>query len=183
MRSFRRTAAGIRGRLTAPEAAVLRAVIQQVLELLEPASGEPDPLAALTGMTLPPAPETTSHPVLARLFPDAYPEDAAASEAFRVLAHGQLAAAKRDALQSMLASLPTEPDAVAVLRLDLESAQLWVTGLNDLRLALGTSIGVGPDWEESVAALPEGDPREFAVTVYARLTELQGSLVDALLRD
>lgn len=180
MRSFRRTNEGVRGRLSPAEVAVLRTVIDQVLEVLEADDAAPDPLAALTGIHLAPAPDTTSHPVLARLFPEAYPDDPAASEAFRVLSHGDLAAAKRAGLHSMLEALPEGSDTPVTLKLDAPAAQLWLRGLNDLRLALGTSIGVGPDWEERLAALPDDDPAAFATTVYDRLTELQASLIDAL---
>ncbi|MCU1676898.1 MAG: hypothetical protein JWM93_1656, partial [Frankiales bacterium] len=84
MRSFRRTSSGITGRLTAPEVAVLRTVIDEVLDVLTPAEPPPapDPLASLTGLHLEPAPDISAHPVLARLFPDAYRDDPAASEAF-----------------------------------------------------------------------------------------------------
>ena len=180
MRNFRRTGSGITGRLSAPEVAVLRTVIDEVLAILSPADAEPDPLAALTGLHLPPAPDTGAHPVLARLFPDAYREDAAASEAFRLLEHGDLAAAKREALETMRAALPEEPDAKATLKLDEPAAQLWLRGLNDLRLSLGTSIGIGPDWESQLAAMSEHDPGWFAVAVYDRLTAIQSSLIDAL---
>ncbi len=180
MRTFRRTKSGITGRLSAPEVDVLKTVIDEVLGILSPGDVEPDPLAAMTGLHLPPAPDTSAHPVLARLFPDAYREDAAASEAFRVLAHGELAATKREALQTMRAALPEDTQTRADLMLDEPAAQLWLHGLNDLRLSLGTSIGIGPDWEDQLAAMPEGDPGWFAVAVYDRLTAIQSSLIDAL---
>jgi hypothetical protein len=180
MRTFRRTKSGVSGRLSGPEVAVLKTVIDEVLGILSPGDVEPDPLAALTGLHLPPAPDTTAHPVLARLFPDAYREDAAASEAFRLLAHGELAAAKRDALETMRAALPGDPDTRAELRLDEPTAQLWLRGLNDLRLSLGTSIGIGPDWEDQLAGMSEDDPGWFAIAVYDRLTAIQSSLIDAL---
>jgi hypothetical protein len=185
MRNFRRTNSGITGRLSPSEVAVLKTVIDEVLGLLAPSEADaaPDPLAALTGLHIEPAPDPAAHPVLARLFPDAYRDDPAASEAFRVLAHGELAAAKRDALETMRAALPDNTDDRADLTLDDAGAQLWLRGLNDLRLSLGTSIGIGPDWEDQLAAMPEGDPGWFAIAVYDRLTAIQSSLIDALDRD
>ncbi|MDQ1702797.1 MAG: hypothetical protein QOF57_2049 [Frankiaceae bacterium] len=182
MRNFRRTNSGITGRLSAPEVAVLKTVIDEVLGILTPPDdgAAPDPLAVLTGLDLPPAPDTSAHPVLARLFPDAYRDDPAASEAFRVLAHGELAAAKREALETMRAALPDNAEDRADLRFDEPTAQLWLRGLNDLRLSLGTSIGIGPDWEDQLAAMSEDDPGWFAVAVYDRLTAIQSSLIDAL---
>ena len=183
MRAFRRTKSGITGRLSAPEVAVLKTVIDEVLGILAPGDAAPDPLAELTGLHLPPAPDTSAHPVLARLFPDAYREDAAASEAFRLLAHGELAAAKREALETMRAVLPVDTETRADLHLDEATAQLWLRGLNDLRLSLGTSIGIGPDWEDQLAGMTEDDPGWFAIAVYDRLTAIQSSLIDALDRD
>jgi hypothetical protein len=186
MRSFRRTGSGlIAGRLSPPEVAVLRTVIDEVLEILAPgaAPDETDPLAEMTGMHLPAPPDPTAHPVLSRLFPAAYRDDDAAAEAFRVLAHGELAEAKREALTTMRAALPDDPESRADLRLDGPAAELWMRGLNDLRLALGTSIGIGPDWEEQLAGMSEDDPGWFAIAVYDRLTALQGALIDAVAKD
>ena len=183
MRTFRRTKSGITGRLSAPEVAVIKTVIDEVLGILSPGDVEPDPLAELTGVHLPPAPNTSANPVLARLFPAAYREDAAASEAFRLLAHGELAAAKRQALETMRAALPSDAETPADLRLDEASAQLWLRGLNDLRLSLGTSIGIGPDWEDQLAGMSEDDPGWYAIAVYDRLTGIQSSLIDVLDRD
>jgi hypothetical protein len=186
MRSFRRTGSGlIAGRLSPPEVAVLRTVIDEVLEILAPgaAPDETDPLAEMTGMHLPAPPDPTAHPVLSRLFPAAYRDDAAAAEAFRVLAHGELAEAKREALTTMRAALPDDPESRADLRLDGPAAELWMRGLNDLRLALGTSIGIGPDWEDELARMSEDDPGWFAIAVYDRLTALQGALIDAVAKD
>ena len=181
-RRFRRSGYGITGRLSPSEVAVLRSVIVEVLDLLEPDEHPAtDELAELTGMHLPPAPDVTAHPALARLFPDAY-DDPAAAEAFRVLAHGALAADKRAALARMREDLPGDSESGAVLRLDDEAAALWLSGLNDLRLAVGTAIGIGPGWEEEVETLTPDDPAWVGIAVYDVLTTVQGALIDTLSR-
>lgn len=179
MPRFRRTRAGIVARLRDDERTVLKEVVGELLQLLAPAAQQPDPLAELTGMSGAEAPRTDSDPVLARLFPAAYVDDEAAAEAFRLLAHAELAEGKRTALQEMVAAL----DAVGdddMLVLTGDAPEVWLAGLNDLRLALGVRLDVGEDWEDKVVRLDPDDPRLVGFAVYDWLTALQASLVDAV---
>ena len=131
---------GIEARLSRDERAVLRGLVGEVLELVEmdaPAVPE-DPLAAMVGISDLDL-QLSDDPVLARLFPDAYADDAAASGDFRRYTESDLRAGKRDAARAMLASLPPGSGRVV---LDRPTAEVWLAALNDVRLALGTRLGV-----------------------------------------
>jgi hypothetical protein len=175
---WRRTRAGVEGRVEPAEAELLRTLLTDLDELLAPtvdsAAGEPDPLARLTGLDGAPRPAPTD-PGLARLLPDAYRDDPAAAAEYRRYAEDDVRAAKRAAAARMLASLPA---AGGRLRLDEEAARAWLAALNDLRLVLGTRLSItedpdGPDW-------PDGDPRWVSYELYHWLTMLQDSLVTAV---
>jgi hypothetical protein len=63
------------------------------------------------------------------------------------------------------------------VRLDDEQARAWLRTTNDLRLALGTRLGVTAETE------PPEDPTDeegSQLAVYYWLTAVQGSLIDAL---
>jgi hypothetical protein len=160
----------------ADEARVLRHVLGEMLELLGPEEQvEEDPLAVAVGIgTATAAPED---PALARLFPDGYTDDADASADFRRYTEPGLRAAKREALQTALATIG-EPGEKATLT--AEQSEAWLRALNDTRLVLGERLGVTEDWDEVVASLADDDPRLPLFWVYDRLTYLQETLVQAL---
>jgi hypothetical protein len=103
---------------------------------------------------------------LTRLFQSAYPDDERAAADYAELVRPGLAEAKVAALRLVGETSDLE-------QLDGEDAQAWLTALNDVRLVLGTRLGVTEEtyWAGS------GDP---ALAVYAWLTWLQGELVEAL---
>ena len=138
--------------------------------------GPADPLFAELGIGTSVKPP--QDPALARLLPDGYRDDPEAAADFRRYTEVGLRAAKRASARTALATL-----AVVGRRqlLTAEQAQAWLRTLNDLRLALGTRLGVGESWEEEADALPEGDPRYYGYAVYDHLTWLQESLVQSLL--
>jgi hypothetical protein len=103
---------------------------------------------------------------LARLFPTAYPDDEAAAREWTELARPALEDGKLAALRRLGETADEE-------RLAEEDAGSWLTALNDLRLVLGTRLGVT---EESYAE----EPRHPGLAVYAWLTWLQAELVEAL---
>ncbi len=156
---------------------LLTQVVSEVLALLdEGAEALPDdPLAAAVGIGS--ATRAPTDPALARLLPDAYPEDPEASAEFRRYTETGLRDRKRTAARTLLATLG-EPDEAVVL--DPAQAQAWLTALNDVRLALGTRIGVTEELEELLDTLDEDDPALYAFAVYDYLTGLQESLVQAL---
>jgi hypothetical protein len=121
-------------------------------------------------------------PVVARLFPDVYPDDPRSSADLRRYIEADLRSAKLDQAKAMLAALP--PDGGEV-RLPDEQAEAWLRGLTDARLALGMQLGITDD-TDLVDEMDEAvlhDPvsvRVARLSVYAYLSELQESLVEAL---
>lgn len=177
------------------EAELLRSLVGQLLELVrgEPAQRDPrqagDPLAAAFGLGDDPTRPTD--PVVLRLFPDAYRDDDESAAEFRRFTERGLREAKAEAAAVVLASLaaigPVESDdpldsggEKARLNLDADEAQAWLRTLTDLRLALGTRLGVEEGDEEHWHALADDDPRRHIHDVYAWLGWVQETLVRAL---
>ncbi|MGN9808256.1 DUF2017 domain-containing protein [Micromonospora sp. BQ11] len=123
-------------------------------------------------------------PVVGRLFPDAYPEDASTSAEFRRYTEGDLKTAKIDQAGAILAALPDE--AGGEVRLDAEAAEAWLRALNDARLAMGVRLEIkdgtdlGAELDDAVAEDPSSS-RVFQLSVYAYLGYLQESLLNALI--
>lgn len=143
--SFRREGGRITGRLQPPEVVLLRGLVEDVQRLV----AEDMPPSA----------------VRARLFPDpALDPDVAAD--LRGLIEADLREAKRAAARALTDSLTDD----GRLSLDDEQAEAWLTALNDLRLAVGTALGITEDYDDD-------DPD---LDVYTWLTFLQGSLLRAV---
>ncbi|MEV1143890.1 DUF2017 domain-containing protein [Micromonospora sp. NPDC049799] len=123
-------------------------------------------------------------PVVGRLFPDAYPEDASTSAEFRRYTEGDLKTAKIDQAGAILAALPDS--AGGEVRLDAEAAEAWLRALNDARLAMGVRLEIkdgtdlGAELDDAVAEDPSSS-RVFQLSVYAYLGYLQESLLNALI--
>lgn len=129
---------------------------------------ETDPLALLVGLTGPT--KEPSDPAIARLFPVAYLDDQLAAEDFRRFTEPDLRNEKLDNLDLVLFLLD-QPD--AEIKLNSEQVKAWLRALNDLRLVLGTRIGID---DESINENLE-DP---GFHLYDYLTYLQGTLIDVL---
>jgi len=174
------------------EADLLRSLASQVVELLRnevaaPHDGD-DPLERMLDFSGP----TTEpeDPVLARLFPTAYPDDEEAAGEFRRFTEGGLRDSKADAAAQVIetleeAGLPPELDQdglVLDVELDAEAALVWLRSFNDVRLALATRLGVEDDDEERWMSLPETDPRSHVHDIYQWVGYLQETLVEAVSR-
>jgi hypothetical protein len=116
-------------------------------------------------------------PVLARLLPDAYPDDTEAAGDFRRFTEQELRNGKAAAARTVLATLPEDGGRV---RLSEEEAQVWLRALNDVRLALGVRLSITEDFDARVANLDPADPRSAYMWIYDWLTFLQETLVRAL---
>lgn len=177
--TFRRARKGdVSATFGADEHRLFRHVLSEMLTLLEssePPEADDDPLARAVGIGT--ATEAPEDPALARLFPDGYTDDSAASADFRRYTEPGLRSAKLTGLQTALATLGEDPGKVV---LTPEQAEAWLGALNDTRLVLGERLGVTEDLEELVDSLAEDDPRLVSLWVYDRLTYLQESLVQAL---
>ena len=198
--AFRRSRGRVSARFTAAQAVILRNLVSQVAELMgtaadpgaaDPAApgspagqgpagpGEPalsiEELAAAIGATGPTSPP--EDPVLARLLPDAYRDDPEAAGEFRRYTEQGLRSGKVAAAQTVLDTLPAGGGHV---RLGPEDAQAWLRALNDVRLAIGTVLGITEDYEDEMEAASWADPRSAYLEVYHWLGYLQDSLVRAL---
>jgi hypothetical protein len=171
------------------EAALLRSLVSQVVELVRDQapekSAKTDPLESLLEFDGPLS--TPEDPVLARLLPDAYSDDEAAGEFRRYTERGlrdQKAEQGRQVIRDLEeAGLPVEVDeAEEQIELDLaaEQSQVWLRCLTDVRLALATRLGVEEDDEDYWDSLAEDDPRTYLHDVYDWLGYVQETLVHAL---
>jgi hypothetical protein len=170
------------------EADLLRSLAGQLIELLrneEATPGQVDPFEELMDFSGPTtAPED---PVLARLFPSAYPDDDEAAADFRrftesTLRNGKAAAAAGviDALEE--AGLPPEPEDGLFIDVELDepATMAWLRAFTDMRLAIATRLGIEDDDDnERWEALPEDDPRGQVHEIYQWLGFLQETLVES----
>jgi len=205
MAGFRRSADGATARFGAADAAIVRDLVGQVVELIgaderqgeagagldDDAAGWPDDsagdqpedsagvsaddLSAMIGLTE--NAELPDDPVLARLLPDAYRDDPEASAEFRRYTEQGLRSGKAAAARTVLATLPPGGGRV---HLSEREAQAWLRALNDVRLALGVRLEVTEDFDGQVADMKPDDPRAVYVGVYQWLAFLQETLVEAL---
>jgi len=157
MKPFRRRGDEIVARLLDAEAGIVGLLLDQLEQLL---AADPE--------------DSGGDPVLERLLPPGHVGDPEVAADYRALTESGLRSGKADDLATMRATLPPEGGEI---RLDPEQARAWLRTTNDLRLALGTRLGVTAETE------PPEDPADEAASqlaVYYWLTAVQGSLVDAL---
>jgi hypothetical protein len=182
------TADGVRFRsaLAAHEAALLQSLVRSVLDMLDgrESSSPTDELEELTGMktghSKPPEDAT-----MKRLLPEFYrpqtdhPAGSGTAEslngALRSLHEPAIIDAKRQAAQRLL---DTVPAAGGKFEIGEEDAHCWAAAVNDVRLALGTMLDVGPDGPDR---LPPEHPMAGHLDVYQWLTVLQEYLVIGLI--
>jgi hypothetical protein len=175
------------------EADLLRTLASQLVELLRNEAAVPrddrDAFEALMDFSGPTS--EPEDPVLARLFPTAYPHDEEAAGEFRRFTEGALRDGKAATAIAVIedleeAGLPpelTEDGLVIDVELDEAEAEAWMRSFTDLRLALATRLGVEEDDEEYWLALPEDDPRAQIHDIYEWVGLLQETLVQALMGD
>jgi hypothetical protein len=152
----------VRVRLTAPEADTLASLLADLIGALQPDGLDP------------------GDPVYQRLYPDGYQDNPQAADAFRSLTESSLQQERRERAEQCLAGLVA---AGVVARrkfdvtLDAEAAERWLQVLNDMRLAIGTRIGVTEE-DESFDFRPD-EPDSMPRALYAYLTGVQDALVRA----
>jgi hypothetical protein len=185
-----RTGGGAVATFSGFEADLLRSLASQLVELLRneravPAT-ETDPLEAMLDFSGPT--EEPEDPVLARLFPTAYPDDPESAGDFRRFTESALRDGTADAAITVIdvledAGLPpelTEEGLVFDVELDEPTAETWLRSFTDIRLALATRLEVEEGDEEYWETLPDDDPRGQAHDIYLWMGYLQETLVDAL---
>jgi hypothetical protein len=179
--SFRPVPGGAAAYFEQPQAGVIRSLVSQVAELIS-ADAETGEEAAQAGnleaqLGLSSHVEPPDDPVLARLLPDAYSDDAEAAAEFRRYTEESLRSAKVASAQAVLASLPP---AGGEVRLSEPECQQWLRALNDVRLALSVRLGITDEDEDLSESLAVDDPRAAYLWVYQWLAYLQDSLLEAL---
>jgi hypothetical protein len=174
------------------EADLLRSLAAQLIELLRnesaTATQDSDPLERLMDFTGPTS--APDDPVLARLFPTAYPEDEEAAGEFRRFTEGTLRDSKAQAAGQVIetleeAGLPAvlgDDGLVVDVELDQAAALTWMRSFTDIRLALATGLGVEEGDEDDWLALPDEDPRAHVYDIYQWVGYLQETLVEAVSR-
>jgi hypothetical protein len=162
VRPFRRKGDQLVAQLVDAEADILGLLLDQLEQLLvaDPADSGGDP-------------------VLERLLPSGHASDPQLAAEYRDLTEAGLRSGKADDLAMVRATVP--PDGGEV-RLDAEQARAWLRTTNDLRLALGTRLGITAETEPpEIDPSGEGaDDESSQLAVYYWLTAVQGSLIDAL---
>jgi hypothetical protein len=151
---------------TEPEVDLLRMLLDELDELVEVLDG--------------------GNQMTKRLFPAGYRDDEVASEDFRDLTQTSLQQERRDRYGQCRAELPFSSEAGGVsaavagkLTVTAETSQRWLIAINDMRLALGTRLGVTAAPLEEV----ESDhPDAGARMAYHWLTSLQDNLLTQLMR-
>jgi hypothetical protein len=112
----------------------------------------------------------TDDPSLRRLFPPAYEDDPESEDEYRRLVRDELLAGRRRALEVM-------EETAGADRLTVEQLEAWLSALNDLRLVLGTRLGVTE--ATLLDDLDPSDPRAAEYALYGYLSWLQEQAVAA----
>jgi len=183
VRGWRRRGEQIVAEVDRQEAAILRGLVGQVLDMLAAREQDApeDELAELTGIRVGPS-TAPDDPILSRLLPDFHrldddqptKEDLDSAAAMRSLHEPELLAVKTGVAQVVMETCPPDGGQIA---LSMEQADAWLSAINDVRLALGTALDVTEDMPDE---LPEDDPRSSHLGVYHWLTWVQESLVTAV---
>ena len=185
-----RPGGGVLATFSGFEADLLRSLASQLVELLRNEVAAPtashDPLEDLLDFSGP----TTEpdDPVLARLFPTAYPDDEEAAGEFRRFTEGALRDGKAASAVRIIdtveeAGLPAELEEDGLwidVELSRDEAHSWMRSFTDVRLALATRLGIEEQDEAYWESLPEDDPRSHVHDIYEWVGYLQETLVQAL---
>jgi hypothetical protein len=176
-----------RSTLDPHEAALLHNMVGSMVGMLdERESASPtDELEAITGMRTghTTAPDDAT---MARILPDFFrpqnndhPAGSAAADslnsALRSLHEPDIIDAKRGAAQRLLDTCPADG---GKFELTEDEANAWVASVNDVRLALGSMLDIGPQGPDQ---LPAEHPMAGHLDVYQWLTVLQEYLVLGLM--
>jgi Domain of unknown function (DUF2017) len=188
--SVRRRGRKVRVELDPAEVVLLASLVGQVRQILtdglpEGSADSEDPLQALLGVRSSES-AVSEDPILARLLPDAYRDDDEAASEYRRLMDTDLRLQKSAALQRVLDGLAgggTHRGGELRIELVEDDAAQWLYALTDLRLALGTTLGVSEDIDAEIAARQVDSERGAGLAVYDWLTWLQDATVRAVSGD
>jgi len=120
-------------------------------------------------------------PVLRRLFPTAYPQDAGAAADFRRFTERDLRSKKITDASVVLRRLAETEQGAHPLRIPLAETESWLRTLTSVRLAVATRLGItDAAAADALNDLPEEDPRSFLVSVYDWLGFAEETLISAM---
>lgn len=116
----------------------------------------------------------TDDPALRRLFPTAYLEDPDKDAEYQILARSEL-------LDNRLAALARIEATIEDRTLGEEDARAWMHGINQLRLVLGTRLGVSEDEGPEIPPPdhPDAEAWANAWAAYEYLSALLDAFVEA----
>lgn len=162
MRHFQRQPDGaLRAELDAEEAVLLQSLAGQVSELVADAA-------------LRQAQGAGADAAVARLLPDAYPDDSEASAEFRRFTESGLAERKVANAETVIRSL-SGAGATGSVTLDDAEAHSWLRCLTDIRLTIASRLGIDTEDDEAGRSI---DP--LMREIYDWLGFVQNSLIEAL---
>jgi hypothetical protein len=121
------------------------------------------------------SPADSDQAVVQRLYPAAYRDDVEAELEFRSLTESTLRTGRSERIAACRADLATGPD---IELSEPDAGRRWIQVLNDLRLALGTRLGITEDDEPD---LDPTDPATRPRVIYYWLTAVQDSVVQGLM--
>jgi hypothetical protein len=163
MKRFRREPSGLLvARFEAAEAALLTNLAAQTAELL---SEKRD------------APAAVADPALARLLPDAYPDDPEASAEFRRFTSDGLAERKVLNSKAVVDSLEQSDRGRVTVHLDEREAQSLLRTLTDIRLVLAARLGIERDGDSGFRGTRDSLTQSLT---YGWVGYVQESLIRAL---
>ena len=165
---------------------MLHSLVKSMLNMLNDrgSSAPADELEEITGIKAG-NPQRPQDATMRRLLPDFYrsershPAGSAAAEslnaALRSLHEPEIIEAKCESCEQMLRTMPAGGGR---FELTGDDANAWISAVNDIRLALGTMLGIGPGGPEPV---PDDHQLAGHHDVYQWLTVMQEYLVLALM--
>ncbi|MFT4218308.1 MAG: DUF2017 family protein [Micropruina sp.] len=185
MSRFRRSGGQLLIRLADYEEAVLESMVEQLITLLEGDGvqvASDDPFARWEADMAAPTDLDSSDPVIARLFPPAYRDDAAAEQEFRRFTQNAQRRTKIEQAQLVLNALLESNggrDPVVVRRVDVEA---WVKTITAVRLTLSVRLGIetAADIDE-LEQLDPDEPRGVLYGMYEWLGYFLEGLIDKLI--
>jgi hypothetical protein len=112
-------------------------------------------------------------PLLRRLFPTAYADDADHEAFYQQMAHDELR-------ERRITALTTVQETASSSRLTPDELKQWMTAINAVRLTLGTRLDISED--RDLTDFAEDDPEFASHLVYDYLSGLLDSIVRVLSR-
>lgn len=157
MKHFERAANGsLVALIDAEEALLLQSLAAQVADLVRASS------------------TIKADPAIARLLPDAYPDDAGASAEFRRFTASGLSERKVVNAETIIRTLD-DVGSTGTVSLGDQDAQAWLRSLTDIRLTIAARLGIETEEEDAGTDI---DP--MMRDIYDWLGFVQNSLIEAL---